>query len=117
MIETIGKLSAAAKNEVGKPINATMQLRNLLDVLGRYTSIVGYHKYLLLADTIEAGTDAHLFSIRLSALNTRNREMLVSHGLDGLASYHAGGLKPEEITNFFRAAQSIAIGVLAGRVR
>jgi hypothetical protein len=117
VIESLGKLSTIAKDEVGKPIKVTLQLRNLLDALGRYTSLGGYHKYLLLADTIEAGTETHLLSIRMSALNTRDREMLVSRGLDGLAAYHAGGLKPEEIANFFRAAQSIATGVLAGRGR
>jgi hypothetical protein len=117
VMETVGILATAAEGEVGKPLRATQQLRNLLDVLGRYVSLVGYHKYLLLADTIEAGVNKHLFSIRRSALNTRNREMLVRHGLQGLATYHAGGLKPEEIANFFRAAQSIAIGILAGRGR
>lgn len=117
ILETIGKLAETAKLEVGKPPKATTQLRNLLDVLGRFVALVGYQKYLLLADAVEAGTDTHLFAIRLSALNTKDREMLVSHGLDGLAAYHAGGLKPEEIANFFRAAQSIAVGVLAGRVR
>jgi hypothetical protein len=117
VLETVGILATAAQGEVGKPLHATQHLRNLLDVLGRYVSLVGYHQYLLLADTIEAGTNKHLFAIRRSALNTRNREMLVGHGLEGLATYHAGGLKPEEIANFFRAAQSIAIGVLAGRGR
>jgi thioesterase domain-containing protein len=117
VLQTVGVLANAAQGEVGKPLQATQQLRDLLDVLARYVSLVGYHKYLLLADTIEAGTNKHLFSIRRSALNTRDREMLVGHGLEGLATYHAGGLKPEEIANFFRAAQSIATGVLAGRGR
>jgi hypothetical protein len=39
----------------------------------------------------------------------------VGFGLDGLEAYHAGGLRPEQIANFFRAVQSIAIGVLAGK--
>jgi hypothetical protein len=115
VLETVGKLSTSANGEVGTPIKSTMQLRNLLDILGRYVTLTGYQMYLLLADTIEAGTDTHLFSIRRSALNTKDREMLISHGLDGLAAYHSGGLKPEDIANFFRAAQSIAIGVIAGR--
>jgi hypothetical protein len=117
VLETVGKLSVAAKGEVGTPLRATLQLRNLLDVLGRYATLIGYQKYLLLADTVESAVDTHLFSIHLSALNTKDREMLVSHGLDGLAAYHAGGLKPEEIANFFRAVQTIAISVLAGRVQ
>jgi hypothetical protein len=116
ILVTIGKLAKLAHGEVGTELVATTQLRDLLDVLGRYVTLVGYQKYLLLADAVEAGTDTQLFAIRLSALNTKDREALVSNGLDGLAAYHSGGLKPEQIANFFRAAQSIALGVLAGRV-
>jgi hypothetical protein len=115
VLVTIGKLAKEAEGEVGTKLDATMKLRNLLDILGRYTTLAGYQKYLLLSDAIEAGVDTHLFSIRRSAINTSDREMLVSYGLDGLAAYHAGGLRPEQIANFFRAAQSIALGVLAGR--
>jgi len=115
ILETIGKLAKQAKNEVGTSLTATIQLRDLLDVLGRYVSLAGYQKYLLLSDAIESGVDHHLFSIRRSALNTNEREVLVGYGLDGLAAYHAGGLRPEQIANFFRAVQAIAVGVLAGK--
>jgi hypothetical protein len=116
VLQTIGRLAAVAEKEVGgKKPEATMRLRDLVDVLSRYVTLAGYQQYLLLADTIEAATDEQLFSIRLSAINTREREMLVAHGLEGLAAYHAGGLKPEEIANAFRAVQAIAVGVLAGR--
>lgn len=116
VLQTIGKLAARAEKEVGgaRP-DATMQLRDLMDVLNRYVTLVGYQKYLLLADTVEAAADENLFSIRLSAINTREREMLVAHGLEGLAAYHAGGIKPEEIANVFRAVQSIAVAALAAK--
>ncbi len=117
VLQTAGKLARKANAEVGKEPEATLELRDLMDTLSRYASLIGYHKYLLLSDTIEAATDKHLFAIRLSALNTQDREMLVSHGLDGLAAYYAGGVKPEEIANFFRAAQVAATGVLAGRTK
>jgi hypothetical protein len=115
VLETLGRLAKTAQNEVGKPPTATIELRDLLDVLGRYMTLAGYQKYLLLSDAIEAGVDQHLFSIRRSAVNANEREALVGYGLDGLAAYHAGGVKPEQIANFFRAVQSIALGVLAGR--
>lgn len=115
VLETIGKLAKQAQNEVGTSLTATIQLRDLLDVLGRYVSLAGYQKYLLLSDAIESGVDRHLFSIRRSALNTNEREVLVGYGLDGLSAYHEGGLKPEQIANFFRAVQAIAVGVLAGK--
>lgn len=116
ILVTIGKLAKAARDEVGTELVATTQLRDLLDVLGRYVTLVGYQKYLLLADAVEAAADTQLFAIRLSALNTKDREALVSNGLDGLAAYHSGGLRPEQIANVFRAVQSIAVSVLAGRV-
>jgi len=115
VLQTIGKMAKLAEPEVGTPLTETPKLRDLLDVLGRYTSLDGYQKYLLLSDAIESGVDEHLFSIRRSALNTKEREVLVGYGLDGLAAYHAGGLTPEQIANFFRAAQTIALGVIAGR--
>jgi len=115
VLQTIGRMAKLAESEVGTPLTETTKLRNLLDVLGRFVSLDGYQKYLLLSDAIEAGVDVHLFSIRRSALNTKEREVLVGYGLDGLAAYHAGGLKPEQIANFFRAAQTIALGVIAGR--
>jgi DNA repair exonuclease SbcCD ATPase subunit len=115
VLETIGKLAKQARNEVGTSLTATIQLRDLLDILGRYVSLAGYQKYLLLSDAIESGVDHHLFSIRRSALNTNEREVLVGYGLDGLAAYHEGGLRPEQIANFFRAVQAIAVGVLAGK--
>lgn len=116
VLQTVGELANAAKGEVGTGLNATMKLRDLLDILSRYVALIGYQKYLLLADAVESGTDTQLFAIRLSALNTQDREMLVSHGLDGLAAYYAGGIKSEQIANFFRAAQAAATAVLAGRV-
>ena len=115
VLQTIGKMAKLAEPEVGTPLKETTKLRNLLDVLGRYVSLDGYQKFLLLSDAIEAGVDAHLFSVRRSALNTKEREVLVGYGLDGLAGYHAGGLRPEQIANFFRAVQTIALGVMAGR--
>jgi hypothetical protein len=115
VLVTIGKMAKAAEAEVGTQLDVTTELRDLLDVLGRYVSLDGYQKYLLLSDAIDAGVDVHLFSIRRSALNTKEREVLVGYGLDGLAAYHAGGLKPEQIANFFRAAQTIALGIMAGR--
>ena len=115
VLQTIGKMAKLAESEVGTPLTETIKLRDLLDVLGRFTSLDGYQKYLLFSDAIDAGVDLHLFSIRRSALNTKEREALVGYGLDGLAAYHAGGIRPEQIANFFRAVQTIALGVIAGR--
>jgi len=41
-------------------------------------------------------------------VNAEERSVLISHGLDGLAAYYEGGLKPEDIANIMRAAQTAA---------
>jgi hypothetical protein len=59
---------------------------------------------------------AHEYSIRLSAINSREHEALIARGLEGLAIYHAGGIKPEMIANFLRAAQTAALAVIGAGV-
>ena len=44
------------------------------------------------------------------------RQALIRSGLDGLAAYHAGGLKPEDIANLIRFAQAVGVAVIAGGV-
>jgi len=116
VMQTIGRLSTTANAEVGRPLDSTLALRNLLDILGRYVSVIGYQRYLLGVDTIESVTDDQIFAIRQSALNAKERSVLISHGLEGLAAYYSGGIKPEEIANLMRAAQTAAQAVVAGKV-
>lgn len=54
----------------------------------------------------------HEYSIKLSAINAQEHEALISRGLQGLAAYHEGGITPETIANFLRAAQAVALGVI-----
>jgi hypothetical protein len=116
VMQTIGRLSMLANTEIARPLDSTLTLRNLLDILGRYVSLIGYQRYLLASDMIEAVTEDQIFAIRESALNTKERSVLISHGLQGLAAYHAGGIKPEDIANMMRAAQTAASAVIAARV-
>lgn len=58
----------------------------------------------------------HQYSIQLSAVNARQHETLISRGLQGLAAYHQGGIKPETVANFLRAAQAIGLGVIGAGV-
>jgi chromosome segregation ATPase len=58
----------------------------------------------------------HEYSIRLSAINAREHEALISRGLEGLLVYHDNGITPEMIANLLRAAQSVALAVLAAGV-
>ncbi|OGP72509.1 MAG: hypothetical protein A2Y80_05530 [Deltaproteobacteria bacterium RBG_13_58_19] len=57
----------------------------------------------------------HAYSINLSALNGREHEALISRGLQGLQMYHEGGVKQEDIANFLRAAQTVALAVISAQ--
>ena len=58
----------------------------------------------------------HEYSIRLSAVNGREHEALISRSLQGLALYYDGGVRPETIANFLSAAQGVALAVIAAGV-
>lgn len=63
---------------------------------------------------VELATLEHEYSIQVSSLNAQAHEALIGRGLEGLAAYHRGGVTQEEIANFIRAAQAIAVGVIGG---
>jgi hypothetical protein len=58
----------------------------------------------------------HEYSIRLAAINGKEHEALISRGLQSLVIYHEGGVKPEMIANFIRAAQTVALAVISAGV-
>jgi len=58
----------------------------------------------------------HEYSIKLSSINAQEHEALISRGLQGVAAYHEGGITPETIANFLRAAQAVALGVIGAGV-
>ena len=87
-----------------------------MDVIARYSSLVGYQRFLLLKDGIDEVTDEQLLAVRMSAVNADSRAQLISHGLEGIATYEAGGITPDDLANVFRAAQTIASAVIAGRI-
>lgn len=116
VLTTIGTLAERANKEVGATLDATLALQNLMDVIVRYASLIGYQRFLFLRDGIDEVTDEQLFAIRVSAVNADSRAQLISHGLNGLATYEAGGITPDDVANVFRAAQTIASAVIAGRI-
>jgi hypothetical protein len=58
----------------------------------------------------------HARSIRASSFNDVQYQAVIRSGLDGLAAYHAGGLKAEDVANIIRFAQALGVGVIAGKV-
>lgn len=115
-IVTMGRLAKAAQSEVGTCTDNTKALRNLVDILDMYAGVVGYKQFLLLQNALDITTEEQLYSISLSKINASDREILLSHGLSGLAQYYAGGITSQDIANVFQAANTIATGVIAGRI-
>ncbi len=58
----------------------------------------------------------HKYSIQVSVINAMEHEALIGRGLQGLVTYHEGGLKPETIANLLRAAQMVAVAVISAGV-
>ena len=91
-------------------------LRLTLENLARFSSAAGYERLFLNESALLTASEEQRHSIRMSAINLRERAVLIEHGLEGLASYYQGGLKPEDVANLLNAAQTIALAIIAGRV-
>jgi hypothetical protein len=109
--QTVAATVHAAATEGNEP-----RLRVLLSQLARYAAIVGSESLFAAESNVSAESERQRASIRLSEIHSRENAVLLRHGLDGLARYYEGGLKPAEIANLLRAAQAIALAVIAARV-
>jgi hypothetical protein len=59
--------------------------------------------------TLRLAQEEHAFSIRKSGVMARAYELTVSTGVQRLALYHQGGLKPTKIAELIHAAATVAI--------
>jgi hypothetical protein len=91
-------------------------LRVTLENLARFGSAIGYERLFLNQSALLTASEEQRHSIRISAINLRERAVLIEHGLEGLAAYYEGGLKAEDVANIFNAAQTIALAIIAGRI-
>jgi hypothetical protein len=82
--------------------------------------VAGIYSMIMSDDVLELELQLamldHEYSIQLSAINAQEHEALISRGLQGLAAYHEGGITPETVANFLRAAQAVALGVIGAGV-
>lgn len=74
-------------------------LRELLNDLAKYASIVGYQKFLLEADDIDNDFHSRRETIFLTELETKKLNVLMAHSLSGLSAYYGGGIRPADILN------------------
>lgn len=90
------------------------ELAETLAALAVYPAAIGYEMLFLESATILAASDEQRASIRRSEISLTIDAALVRHGLGALSSYSAGGLRPADVANLFRALQTIALAVIAG---
>ena len=67
MKKTVDRLSTAGNGEIELQ-DSGQALRNLLEVLGAYTSLIGYQRYQFASDMIESAAEDQTFAVRRSAL-------------------------------------------------
>lgn len=70
-----------------------------------------YERFSVEPDRID-----HEYSIRLSALNAEEREILIQSGLTGLKLFHDGGLRPEQVANILRGLQALALAFIGSQL-
>jgi len=117
IVVTVGRLAKQANSLTSCGVETTQMLKQLLDLLSLYGSIVGVRTYMMEASDLDVTNDELRFQIRLAELNAREHELLIASALKGLDMFEQGGIKPEDVANLIRAAQAATTAVIAGRVK
>lgn len=97
--ETISQSTSGPGDNFNRRYSNSVALRDLLDRLASYASIVGYQKFLLEADENEDNFQSRRESILLTQIEDRKLDILLAHALQGLLAYQGGGVRPMEILN------------------
>jgi hypothetical protein len=74
-------------------------------------------RYDLLVEQTNLSQDELIFHIRMMRLNVQEQEVLLHSGITGLATYEAGGIKPQDVANIVSMAQALAQAAIAARVK
>jgi hypothetical protein len=115
-IRTLAQAAHGTSDETAR-LKAVLNLRDLLSAIEQFAAIVGFESYQMEAAMIEGDVERMRQAIRLSSINARGRESLISHGLQGLSIYYQGGWRPEETANLMRALDVAASGAIATRLQ
>ena len=97
--ETTSQSTSGADDNFTRRYSNSLALRDLLDKLASYASIVGYQKFLLDADENEDNFQSRRELILLTQIEDRKLDILLAHALQGLLAYQGGGVRPMEILN------------------
>ncbi|HEY2232562.1 MAG TPA: hypothetical protein VGK01_03715 [Candidatus Angelobacter sp.] len=100
----------------GRCIDPERKLLNVLDKLNSVLHLLAV-RYDLLIEQTNLSQDESIFQIRMMQLNAQENEVLLRAGITGLATYEAGGIKPEDVANIIHTAQVLATAAIAARVK
>lgn len=118
--ETLRKALVRAEQDLKPAKQSVLDTRNsladILEALHVATSLASYGKLpSKIADQLLA-QENHAYSIRLSRVRARAYQFTVSTGVQRLALYHQGGIKPSLVAQMIQAASTVAIPpILAAR--
>jgi hypothetical protein len=98
-------------------VAANKKLVDTLIDLSRLMNLIGAARYDLLIGASRLYDDELVFQIRVTQLNMREHEVLLSGGISGLAAFEGGGIKPQDVANIVTAAQAVATAAIAARVK
>jgi uncharacterized small protein (DUF1192 family) len=101
-----------AKKEIAVTTAADSAALGLI-VLRAYVSSEWLLRYQETIMPVRLARIAHGESITVSQVNDLAWQAIVKSGIDALSEYHKGGLKEEDVANFMRLAQSIALFIIA----
>jgi len=106
IVEVLGRYHAAAS--VDDRLAQFSNIQAMLEVIGNIATVESIYIPELRELDQELASLEHSRSIQVSRINARAREEIISRGLESLAIYHAGGIRPEEIAHFIYAASLVA---------
>lgn len=106
IVEVLERYHAAAS--VDDRLAQFSNIQAMLEVIGNIATVESIYIPELRELDQELASLEHSRSIQVSRINARAREEIISRGLESLAIYHAGGIRPEEIAHFIYAASLVA---------
>ena len=112
----LGRAEREVRPAKQRVLDTRNSLADRLEALHIATSLASYGRLPgRIADQLLA-QETHAYSIRLSRVRARAYQLTVSTGVQRLAIYHQGGIKPSLVARMIHAASTVAIPpILAAR--
>jgi hypothetical protein len=85
------------------------RLSDLGEALQLYTAALIWGKGAEQLNELRTAREAHRFSIEVSIVDAKAADLVISTGVQRLALYHQGGIKPETLAQLIYAAATIGV--------